>query len=59
MKRIVQRVISRDSVTSALEIVGGICICAGAFVLFGTGVALCVAGVALIAGAFLASGGAE
>lgn len=49
----------RDVLTTAAEFVGAACIVAGAFVLFGIGVALAVAGVALIAFGYLASGGAE
>ena len=49
----------RDLLTSAAEVVGGLCVIAGAFVLFGFGVALMVAGVGLIAFGYLASGGAD
>jgi len=53
------RLFSRDSLTSVLEIVGGLCVAAGSFVLFGLGVALIVVGVGAIAAGYLASGGAE
>lgn len=50
---------SRDFLTSAVEVAGAGLLVGGAFVLFGLGVALCVAGVALLALGYLASGGAE
>lgn len=53
------RLFSRDSLTSVLEIVGGLLIAAGFFVLFGLGVALVVVGVGAIAAGYLASGGGE
>lgn len=49
----------RDVVTTGLEIVGGCAVVAGAFVLFGLGIALIVAGIGLAAVGYLASGGAE
>jgi hypothetical protein len=55
----VRRLASRDLWTTLAEIAGGLLICAGAFVLFGLGVALAVTGVLLIAAGYLASGGAE
>ena len=51
--------LSRDLWTSFTEIVGGACVIAGAFVLFGVGVALIVAGLGLLAFGYLASGGAD
>lgn len=49
----------RDYVTTGVEIVGGCAVVAGAFVLFGLGVALIVAGIGLVTVGYLASGGAE
>ena len=49
----------RDLVTTGVEIVGGCVVVAGAFVLFGLGVSLMLAGIGLIAVGYLASGGAE
>ena len=49
----------RDVLTTLAEIAGAACIVAGAFVLFGFGVALMVAGVGLLAFGYLASGGRE
>lgn len=49
----------RDVLTTAAEIGGAACVIAGAFVLFGIGVALIVAGAALLGLGYLASGGAE
>jgi hypothetical protein len=54
-----KRFVSRDFVTTVVESVGGITVVVGVFVLFGTGVALVVAGCALIFASFLASGGSE
>lgn len=54
-----KRFVSRDLLTSVLEIVGGLCVAAGSFVLFGLGVALVVIGVGAIAAGYLASGGDE
>jgi len=52
-----RRVLSRDAVTTAAEIAGGACIVAGAGVLFGLGIALVVAGAALLVLGYL--GGSE
>ena len=52
-----RRALSRDTVTTAAEIVGGACIVAGAGVLFGLGIALIVAGAALLLLGYL--GGSE
>lgn len=49
----------RDVVTTGLEILGCCAVVAGAFVLFGLGVSLIVAGIGLAAVGYLASGGAE
>ena len=54
-----KRLLSRDLFTSVLEIVGGLLVAAGCFVLFGLGVALVVVGVGAIAAGYLASGGDE
>jgi uncharacterized membrane protein YphA (DoxX/SURF4 family) len=54
-----KRFISRDFVTTLVESIGGITVVAGVFVLFGTGVALVAAGLALIFASFLASGGSK
>lgn len=56
---VVRLLTSRDFWTSAVEVIGAGCVVGGVFVMFGLGVALCVAGVALVALGFLASGGAE
>lgn len=53
------RLASREFVTSVVEVAGAGCVVAGCFVLFGIGVALCVAGVALLALGYLASGGVD
>ena len=49
----------RDVLTTLAEVAGAACIVGGAFVLFGIGVALMVAGVGLLAFGYLASGGRE
>ena len=49
----------RDVLTPLAEVAGAACIVGGAFVLFGIGVALMVAGVGLLALGYLASGGRE
>ncbi len=48
------RLLTRDRVTSAVELLGAGAVVAGCFVLFGLGVALMVAGVALIGIGYLA-----
>lgn len=50
---------SRDLLTSIAELAGCCAVVAGSFVLFGVGVALCVAGAVLLVAGYLASGGAE
>lgn len=58
--RSLRRVLTRDLLTSALEVGGGVCLVAGVFVLLGLGAALIGAGLALIVFGYLASlGGAE
>lgn len=54
-----RRVLSLDFLTSLAELAGGALVIAGAFVLFGLGVALLAAGAGLIVAGYLASGGAE
>ena len=49
--------LSRDAATSLLEGAGAGCVVAGSGVLFGFGVALMVAGGALLLFGYLASGG--
>ena len=49
--------LSRDAATSVLEVAGAGCVIAGSAVLFGVGVALMVAGGALLLLGYLASGG--
>lgn len=49
----------RDVLTTTAELAGAACVIAGAFVLFGIGVALMIGGAALICFGYLASGGAD
>jgi len=48
---------NRDALTTSMEIAGAGCVVAGAFIIFGLGVGMCVLGLALIALGYL--GGAE
>lgn len=49
------RLLTRDRVTSAVELLGAAAVVAGCVVLFGAGVALIVGGLALVAIGWLAS----
>lgn len=49
----------RDVLTTVSEIAGAACVTVGLYLVFGIGVALMAAGLALIGLGYLASGGAE
>lgn len=49
----------RDALTTAAEVLGGACVVAGVFLLFGLGAALIVGGLAAIGFGFLASLGGD